>query len=147
MAVSPIPQGFHTLTPYLVVRDARRLLDFVQKAFGAEVLDVMPTPDGGVGHAQVRIGDSMLMMGTAHESSTLFTTMLYLYVDDCDAWFHRALAAGAKVVRGLADQFYGDRHGGVEDEFGNQWWVATRKEDLSSDEIRRRAAKAHGGDC
>jgi PhnB protein len=142
MAVKPIPDGYHTVTPYLTVRGVRRLLEFVKHAFDAEVKFQMPTPDGGVAHAEFRVGDSMVMCGEARDEWPPMPATLYLYVKDVDAVFQKAVAAGAEVVRPLADQFYGDRSGGVKDPCGNQWWVATHVEDVSMEEMGKRAAAA-----
>jgi PhnB protein len=140
MAAKPIPDGYHTVTPYLVVPDARRLLEFVKQAFDAEIKFEMPGPGGGIAHAEFRIGDSMIMCGQAGPDHPALPAMLYLYVADVDALFSRAVSAGAEVVRPVVDQFYGDRSGGVKDQFGNQWWVATHKEDVSMEEMKRRMA-------
>jgi PhnB protein len=144
MAVKPIPDGYHSITPYLVVRGVRRLLDFVTQAFGAEVVFQMPRPDGEVAHAEIRIGNSMVMCGPASDEHPPVPGMLYLYVTDVDAVFAKAVAAGGEVVRPLADQFYGDRSGGVKDPCGNQWWIATHIEDVPMEEMGKRAAAAHG---
>jgi PhnB protein len=140
MAVKPIPDGYHTVTPYLVVADVRGLLEFVTKAFDAHVAFQMPRPDGGIAHAEFRIGDSMVMCGQAGGEHPPFPAMLHLYVQDADAMFNQAVAAGAEVVRPMADQFYGDRSGGVKDAFGNTWWVSTHVEDVSPEEMKRRMA-------
>ncbi len=142
MPVKPVPDGFHTVTPYLVVRDAGRLLDFLVRAFGAEVIERMASPDGIVRHAQLKVGDSMIMLGTAPPDRPPMTTMIYLYVDDADAVYRRAVAAGGVSVLEPVDQFYGDRHGAVADEFGNEWWIASHVEDVSPEEMERRAAAA-----
>ena len=138
MAAKAIPEGYRTVTPYLVVADVRGLLEFVTKAFDAEVKFQMPRPDGGIAHAEFRIGESMIMCGQAGGEHPPFPAMLHLYVANADAVFNKAVAAGATIVRPLADQFYGDRTGGVKDPFGNQWWVATHIEDLSMEEMKRR---------
>jgi PhnB protein len=140
MAAKPIPDGYHTVTPYLVVPDARRLLEFVKQAFDAEIKFEMAGPGGGIAHAEFRIGDSMVMCGQAGGEHPPFPAMLHLYVQDADAMFNQAVAAGAEVVRPMADQFYGDRSGGVKDAFGNTWWVSTHVEDVSPEEMKRRMA-------
>lgn len=139
MAVNPIPKGYHTVTPYLLVEDVAKLLTFVQAAFDAEVVERMEE-DGTVNHAAVRIGDSMVMMGQARGEHGANPTMLYLYVEDMDATFKRAIEAGATVVREPQDEFYGDRSGGVKGPLGNEWWVATHVEDVSPEEMAKRAA-------
>ncbi|MFN2545672.1 MAG: VOC family protein [Actinomycetota bacterium] len=141
MAVRPIPEGFRTVTPYLVVDDAKRLLEFVKQAFGAQERMSMPTPDGKIGHAEVLIGDSVIMLADASTSdqSTPMPAMIHLYVDDVDKTFRQAIEAGASEVRALEDQFYGDRSGGVQDPAGNKWWIATHVEDVPPEEMQRRA--------
>lgn len=142
--VKPIPDGYHTVTPYLKVEGVAELIDFLKRAFEAVETERLPGPDGKVGHAEVRIGDSVVMMGEAGDGNPM-PAMIYLYVSDTDAAYKRALEAGATSLMEPADQFYGDRNGGVQDPFGNIWWVATRKEDVSAEELRRRAeARAKG---
>jgi PhnB protein len=138
MAVKPIPEGYHTVVPYLLVPDATTLLDFVQRAFGATIVEAMRGPDGQVVHADVTIGDSHVMLGQAHGDWKPTAAMLYLYVTDCDAVYRTALAAGATSVREPKTEFYGDRSGGVADAFGNQWWMATHVEEVSKEEMERR---------
>jgi PhnB protein len=138
----PVPDGFHTVTPYLVVEDAGKLIDFVTAAFGATVRYAHKRPDGKVAHAEVKVGDSILMMGSAQGDTRPIPTALYMYVPDCDALYRRALAAGGTSVGEPKDQFYGDRHGGVKDPCGNTWWVATHIEDVSEEELARRMAAA-----
>jgi uncharacterized glyoxalase superfamily protein PhnB len=142
--VDPIPQGYHTVTPYLVTGDVGALLEFVQKAFDAKVTEKLEMPGGPIMHAAVLIGDSHVMMGQASENNPAMPTMLYLYVQDCDAAYQKALDAGAESVQEPTDQFYGDRSGGVRDSLGNQWWVGTHIEDVSPEEIAKRAAGAQG---
>lgn len=145
MSPQPVPDGFHTVTPYLIVDDVPALLDFAQKAFDAEVIEKLTLPDGTVMHAQIRIGDSMLMMGGARPEWPAMPASLYLYVPDCDVLYRRAIEAGATSIEEPSDQFYGDRHAGVRDSNGIVWWVATHIEDVSSEEIARRAAAMGGG--
>jgi PhnB protein len=148
-ATKPIPDGYHTLTPYLIVDDAARAIEFYKAAFGATEVMRMPGPGGRIGHAEVRIGDSPVMLADefpemgAKSRRTIggSPVMLYLYVEDVDAVIARAVAAGAKLVRPVEDQFYGDRVGAVEDPSGLQWFVSTHKEDVPPDELRRRAAE------
>jgi PhnB protein len=123
--VNPIPEGHHTVTPYLVIPGVAKLIEFVKQAFGATEVHVSRRPDGTVMHAEVKIGDSIIMMGEGGEGGKHFPGMLHLYMEDVDAVYRRAIQAGAKSVREPADQPYGDRTGGVEDAFGNQWWIAT----------------------
>jgi uncharacterized glyoxalase superfamily protein PhnB len=142
MAVKPIPDGYHSVTPYLPIVGVPRLLEFVEQAFDAKVIEKMTSPDGTIRHAEVRIGDSMVMMGEAQSPRKPMPAMIYLYVTDTDATYQRALKAGASSVMEPADQFYGDRNAGVEDPVGNQWWIATHKEDVSPKEMARRAKAA-----
>ena len=142
MSVKPIPDGYHTITPYFAVRDAAKLVDFLKRALGAEEVDAMKMPDGKVMHAEMKLGNSMIMIGQADDPDyKLMPAMLYVYVNDADALYKQAMQAGAKSVMEPIDQFYGDRSGAIEDPAGNQWWLATRKEDLTSDELMRRASQ------
>ena len=140
MAIKPIPEGFHTVTPYLLVPEVARLIEFLKQAFNAREIHRSDMPDGTVMHALVQIGDSMVMLGEARGDWKPMPVMLYLYVDDADAWYHRALGAGATSVKELTNEFYGDRVGGVQDPSGNQWWLATHVEDVSPEEMARREA-------
>lgn len=140
MAVRKIPEGYHTVTPYLIVDGAARLLDFVRDAFGAEERFRMAGDDGRVTHAEVRIGDSIIMVSDANDRHPALPAMLHLYVEDCDEMYRRALAAGAESVQEVTTQFYGDRSGGVRDSTGVTWWISTHVEDVSEDEVARRAA-------
>ena len=138
MAVKPIPEGYHTVTPYLIVRGAAQLIDFMKRAFAAEEIQRMPLPDGSIMHAEVRMGDSRVMLSEASGEYQPMPTMLHLYVEDMDTLYQRALQAGATSLRQPVDEFYGDRIGGVKDPFGNQWWIATHIEDVSPEELARR---------
>ena len=133
-----IPAGFRTVTPYLFITGTAEALEWYKKAFNAKEVRRQTTPEGTIMHAQIRIGDSVVMMGETNAQAKPMPTMLYVYVEDVDAVYKRALQAGAKSVRELKDEFYGDRAGGVTDPVGNQWWIATHKEDVSTDELRRR---------
>ena len=137
--VKPIPDGYHTVTPYLVVRNAPRLIDFLQQAFGATELMRSLRPDGSVMHAEVSIGDSRVMIGEASDAWTPMPGCVHLYVVDTDALYHLALQAGATSLREPTNQFYGDRMAGVQDPVGNQWWIATRVENVSAVEVALRA--------
>jgi PhnB protein len=136
------PLDHNTVSPYLVVHGVPGLLEFMRHAFGAQELHRTATPDGTVRHAEARIGDTVIMMGEATAEFPPRPAMLHVYVPDADAVYRRALEAGAISLREPSDQFYGDRTGGVQDAFGNQWWMATHKEDVSDDEIARRMAAA-----
>jgi PhnB protein len=144
-AVKPIPDGYHTVTPYLIVRGVPRLLGFLQQAFGATELSRAPRPDGSIMHAEVVIGDSRVMMGEASASAPPMPGCVHLYVVDTDALYHLALQAGATSLREPSDQFYGDRMAGVQDPVGNHWWIATRTENVSPAELARRAAARPSG--
>ena len=142
MAVKPIPEGFHTVTPYLVAKDAAALIDFITRGLGGQEKFVMKRPDGSIGHAEMIVGDSHVMIGQAGGANPAFPAMLYLYVRDVDATFKQAVAAGGQSLHEPSTQFYGDRHGAVTDSNGNQWWIATHVEDVSQEELERRAAAA-----
>jgi len=143
-------EGYHSVTPYLIVDGAADAIEFYRRAFGASELMRMPAPDGRVGHAELRIGDSRIMladefpdMGARGPRAIGGSPVhLYLYVEDVDAVTSKALAAGAKELRPVKDQFYGDRSGTIEDPFGHVWHVSTHKEDVPSDELKRRAKEA-----
>jgi uncharacterized glyoxalase superfamily protein PhnB len=143
MAVNSIPDGFHTVTPYLVVSGVTTLLEFLTQAFDAqEILSPLLRSDGRVGHAEVKIGDSILMMGEPMGDRPPMPGSLYLYVQDVDAVYQRSLQAGATSLMEPADQFYGDRSAGVQDPVGNQWWIATHQEDVAPDDMLERARAA-----
>ncbi len=145
--VKPIPEGFHSVTPYLTVNDASRAIDFYKRAFGAQEIARMQGPDGKVGHAELRIGDSVLMLadempGSGCRSPQALggtTAGIFLYVKDVDSAFKQAVSAGAKSDAEPADMFWGDRFGRLTDPFGHSWSVATHKEDVAPDEMQRRA--------
>ncbi|MGD2108629.1 MAG: VOC family protein [Phycisphaerae bacterium] len=139
MAIKHIPDGLHTATPYLLVSGVPKLIDFMKRAFGAEVTEYLAAPDGVVMHAQVKIGDSTITMGDPRRACEPMSASFYLYVPDTDAAYHRAIQAGATSVKEPADQYYGDRNAGVKDPLGNTWWVATHIEDVTPDELRKRA--------
>jgi uncharacterized glyoxalase superfamily protein PhnB len=139
MAVKPIPDGYHSVTPYLVVQGAATLIEFLKRAFEATETFRMAHQDGTVMHAEVKIGDSIVMMGEARGDHKPIPACIYLYVNDADAVYKRALQAGATSQMEPTDQFYGDRHGGVMDPVGNLWWIATHVEDVAPEELKRRA--------
>jgi uncharacterized glyoxalase superfamily protein PhnB len=145
MSVNPIPQGYHTVTPYLVVSNVSKLIDFLKPAFGAEEMERQFRPDGSIAHAQVRIGDSIVMMGEPMNDGKLMPAMLHLYVLEVDNWYKRAIDAGGLSLREPEDQFYGDRTCGIEDPAGNQWYISTHIEDVSPEEIAIRAITAMAG--
>ena len=141
-AVRPIPEGYHTVTPYLVVPGLAKVIDFLKLAFDATEIGRFEGPEGRVMHAEVRIGDSIVMMGEPHGDIQVRPAVLHVYVEDVDATYRRALDAGARSLREPADQFYGDRSAGVQDVAGNQWWLATHVEDVSPEEMKRRSEAA-----
>jgi PhnB protein len=149
-AVKPIPAGYHTVTPYLACGDGDAAIEFYKKAFGAAEKVRMPGPDGKVGHAEISIGDSRIMLTGEYAAMNFLspssrggtTVHIHLYVKDADALTERAVKAGAKLVRKVEDQFYGDRMGTVQDPFGHVWHLATHIEDLSMAELKKRAEKA-----
>lgn len=134
------PQGYHTVTPYLIITDVGRLINFLQQVFDGEVVERLQLPGGRIMHAEVRIGDSRVMLGEAAGPEGVVSGMLHLYLEDVDATYRQALAAGATSLREPTNEFYGDRSAGVKDAFGNQWWLATHIEDVPPEEIQRRAA-------
>jgi PhnB protein len=148
----PIPQGYHSVTPYLIVNDAAGAITFYKNAFGAAEVMRMAAPGGRVGHAELSIGDSRIMladefpdMGARSPKAIGGTPVsLHLYVEDVDAVAKRAVDIGAKEVRPVKDQFYGDRLGTVEDPFGHVWHISTHVEDVPPDELKRRAEQAMG---
>jgi len=148
----PVPEGFHTATPYLIITNAARAIEFYQDVFGATELTRLATPDGKVGHAEIRIGDSRIMLADefpewdARSPQTIGGSAVHimLYVEDVDAVVNRAVAAGAKLFKPVADQFYGDRSGSLTDPFGHKWTIATHKEDVSPEEMKRRASALFG---
>ena len=154
MAVKPIPEGYHSVTPYLIVKGAAAAIDFYKKAFGASELFRFPMPDGQIGHSEIKIGDSHIMladepqdpvhqqMGHKAPKSLGGTTIgIMLYVEDVDAVAKQAVAAGAKEIRPVMNQFYGDRSGTFLDPFGHIWTIGTHKEDVSPEEMQRRASQ------
>ena len=149
----PIPEGHRTVTPYLAIKDAARALEFYKRAFGATESYRLAMPDGRIGHAEIRLGDSLIMLsdefpeygGTAPETLGGSPVNLHLYVEDVDAFVKRAVDAGAKERKPVADQFYGDRSGQLEDPFGHLWWVATHKEDVAPEEMQKRVQAMFGG--
>ena len=152
MSVPPIPEGYTSVTPYLLVAGGAAALDFYQKAFGARVLFRMPGPDGTLGHAEMQLGSARIMLadekpGMGHKGPRTLggsPVGLMLYVENVDAVVARAAAAGARVVEPVTDKFYGDRMGSLEDPFGHLWYVATHIEDVSPQEMERRMAALHG---
>ena len=142
MTVKPVPEGYYTVTPYLVVKGASALVDFLKRAFGATEAHVMRGPDGDIRHGDLIVGNSHVMLGEASGAWPPLPSTLYLYLPDCDAVYKQALAAGGTSIQEPKTQFYGDRHGAVKDPCGNTWWIATHVEDVAPDEMEKRAAAA-----
>lgn len=144
--VKPIPEGYNSITPYLVIKGAAAAIDFYRTAFNATEVMRMPMPDGRIGHAELRMGDSVVMLADespeaeAISPSTLggTTVGLMIYVEDADSIFNKAISMGAKVKKPMATQFYGDRNGTIEDPFGHKWTIATHVEDVTPEEMKRR---------
>ncbi|HTV81558.1 MAG TPA: VOC family protein [Acidobacteriaceae bacterium] len=149
MTVKAVSEGYHSLQPYLHVRGAAQAIQFCQRAFGATEIMRFPQPDGKIGHAELRIGDSVIMLADEAPERGIRSpadlggsaVSLMFCTEDCDAVYRRAIAAGAKSLREPADQFYGDRSAGVEDPFGFQWWFATHIRDMSVEEMKRAATE------
>jgi PhnB protein len=145
-AARPVPHGYHTVTPHLTLDDAAKSIEWYKKAFGAEELSRSLGPDGKIMHAEIRIGDSRVMMndvmmGKGPREFGGSPAGFWIFVDNCDTLFDRAVKAGATVQMPIADQFWGDRGGAVADPAGYTWWIATRKEDLTPAELEQRAAE------
>jgi len=144
----PIPAGYHSITPYLIVKGASAAIDFYKTAFGATEVMRMPHPDGRIGHAELKFGDSHVMLADEFREAEAIspntlggtTVGLMIYVEDADSMFNKAVSLGAKVKKPLADQFYGDRNGTIEDPWGHKWTIATHVEDVAPDEMERRLA-------
>jgi PhnB protein len=150
MAVKPVPEGYNTVTPYLAVDDASAAIEYYKKAFGAKERVRMDTPDGKIGHAEVEIGDSLVMLSDPFPQATTrppaelggTSASVFLYVDDVDAVVRKAVDAGATVTMDVADQFWGDRFGSIRDPFGHIWSIATHVEDVTPEEMAERAKQA-----
>ena len=151
--VKPIPDGYHNVTPYLIIDGAAKAIEFYKKVFGAKEKMRMPSPGGKVGHAELSLGDSMIMLADEHPDMGHRAPHAYggsavslmVYVPDVDATVKTAIAGGAKVVRPVENQFYGDRMGTIQDPFGHSWYVATHVEDVPPEEMAKRAAAAATG--
>ena len=148
--VKPIPDEYHSVTPYLILSDAAGALDFYKRAFGATETVRMPGPDGKIGHAEIRIGDSVIMLADEHHDMGALSpktlggspVSLMIYVQDVDSVARQAVAAGAKETRPVENKFYGDRSGSFADPFGYEWHISTHVEDVPPDEMQKRAAAA-----
>ena len=148
--VNYIPKGYNTITPYLVIKGAAKAIEYYKDVFGATVLERMDHPNGQVGHAELQIGDSRIMLADENlqmgnrsaESIGASPVSLYVYIPNCDKVVEKAAAGGAKILKPVADQFYGDRSGFIQDPFGHLWGIATHKEDVSAEEMKERMKKA-----
>jgi PhnB protein len=140
MTAKPIPDGYHSVTPYLTVRNAPKVIEFLKAAFGAKLShEAIKRPDGSIMHVQVLIGDSRIMIAEESEMARATTSTLYLYVAEVDAVYRTAVKAGGATIMEPMDIFYGDRSGGVKDPSGNSWFIATHKEDVAQQELQKRA--------
>lgn len=144
-SVKAIPEGMHTVTPFLVVDGASELIRFIEQSFDGKTTSIMKTQDGKVMHASVLIGDSQVMVTDATEKYPAGSCRLYLYVEDVDDTYDKALKANGTSLREPTDEFYGDRSSGVKDAWGNEWWIATHVEDVDDEEMEKRAAKFSEG--
>ncbi len=151
--VRPIPEGFHTVTPHLIIKGAAKAVEFYKKAFGAEEIMCMPGPGGSVMHAEIKIGNSIIFLADEFPDwgclspATLngSPVTIHLYVEDCDAAFNKATQAGAEALMPPSDMFWGDRYGKLKDPFGHQWSIATHTEDVSPEECAKRCAESMAG--
>ncbi len=137
MAVNPIPENYPRVIPYLIINDVLKMQNFLKEVFNAEIIEAMALPDGTVNHGEVRIGDSVIMMGKASDDYPAKPAMIYIYVENVDEVFKKAISLGAKSIMEPADMFYGDRNGGFEDEQGMSWWIASHIKDVSKEEMER----------
>lgn len=138
MAVKPIPQGYHTVTPYIVVDKATDFINFLTKAFDAKEMSRHSRPDGTIAHSEIKIGSSIIMVSDSMEDFPANHVMLYLYVEDTDFLYRKALSSGAQSIQEPMDMYYGDRNAGIRDQWGNMWWIGTHIEDVSEEELQRR---------
>lgn len=141
MAVKAIPEGYPRVIPYLIISDVDKMMTFLKEVFNAEVIERMALPDGSVNHGEVRIGDSVIMMGKSSENYPPQTSTVYIYVEDVDSVYKKAISIGANSIMEPTDMFYGDRNAGFADPQGINWWAAAHIEDVSKDELERRNAK------
>jgi PhnB protein len=137
-AVKPIPEGFHTVTPFLLADDAAELIEFIENAFDGKIKYLMKSDDGMVRHSEMIIGNSIIMISNGTELYKSMPSMLHLYVEDVDSVYKNAINAGAESLREPTNEFYGDRSAGVKDKWNNQWWIATHIEDVNDEEMKKR---------
>lgn len=143
MAAKPIPEGYNTVSPYLIVEEPEKLLNFLRFTFGAHEIERITLPDGTITHAEVKIGDTVVMLGTTTADFHPLPCMVHVYTNNVDTIYQKGLEGGATSIMAPADQFYGDRSAGLKDPMGNYWWIATHKEDVSHEELNRRAARLY----
>jgi PhnB protein len=144
-SVKAVPEGMHSVTPYLVVDGANDLIQFIERSFGGKTMSIMKTKDGRVMHASVQIGDSQIMVSDSTEKYSAGASRLYLYVDDVDLIYQNAINANGISMREPIDEFYGDRSAGIKDAWGNEWWIATHVEDVDDEEMEKRAKEFREG--
>ena len=152
MSVNPVPDGYHSITPYICAKGAAKAIDYYKDIFGATELMRMGAPDGKIGHAELKIGDSVIMIADEFPPMGFLSpetiggspVVLHIYVDDVDSTVEKAVATGSTLLRAVEDQFYGDRSGQIKDPFGHLWNIGTHKEDLTPEEIGKRAAEKYG---
>jgi len=141
-SVQAVPEGFHTITPYLVVDNAAGLIDFIQKAFDGKLTFITKEDDGKIMHATMKVGDSIIMISDTMEGTSAQTAMLYLYLENVDSVFKKAVQAKGITIHEPKNEFYGDRAGAIKDEWGNVWWISTHVEDVDPQELEKRAKQA-----
>jgi PhnB protein len=144
MTVKPIPDGYHTVTPYLTVQGATTLIEFLKQGFEAKEICRILHPEGGIMHAEVSIGDSVIMVSEARDECKPMPSFMYLYVENTDATYDRAVKAGGTSTMEPKDEFWGDRSAGIKDPTGNHWLIATHQEDLSTEEVEQRIKELFG---
>ena len=144
MSVKYIPEGFHTVTPFILVKGVAKMSEFLKKAFNASEHRNLALPDGTVINSEIKIGDSIIMLSEARGNFPPSPVSMYLYVSNTDDTYSQAIAAGGTSVMEPSDQFYGDRNAGIKDPFNNIWWIATHNEDISDEEMHKRAAENRG---
>lgn len=137
-SVKPIPDGYHTITPFIIANNADKVIDFIKNSFDGKEISIHKTPEGSIMHAEIQIGDSRVMLSEGSDKYPAMPAMLYMYSEDCDAVYKKAMQSGGTSLREPTNEFYGDRSCGVQDPSGNQWWIATHIEDLTPEEMMKR---------